>query len=47
MDCLEKPVKTTCGFVNIARKAKITRRKVFFQPKLEVFPHSEQIWTAL
>jgi len=29
-DCLEKPVKTTCDFVNIARKAKIARQKVFF-----------------
>jgi len=27
---LSKHVKTTCGFVNIARKAEIARRKVFF-----------------
>jgi len=27
---LSKHVKTTCGFVNIARKAEIGRRKVFF-----------------
>jgi len=27
---LSKHVKTTCGFANIARKAKIARRKVFF-----------------
>jgi len=41
---LSKHVKTTCGFVNITRKAKIARRKVFFQPKLQVFPHSERFW---
>jgi len=45
---LLKHVKTTCGFVNIARKAKIARRKVlFFQLKLQAFPHSDRIWTAL
>jgi len=27
---LSKPVKTTCGFVNIARKAEIALRKFFF-----------------
>jgi len=40
---LSKRVKTPCGFVNIARKAEIARRKVFFQPKLQVFPHSDRI----
>jgi len=25
MECFEKPVKTTCGFVNIARKVEIAR----------------------
>jgi len=44
---LSKHVKTTCGFVNIAKNAEIARRKVFFQPKLQVFPHSDRIWTAL
>jgi len=46
-DCFDKPVKTSCGFVNIARNAEIAQRKVFFQPKLQVFPHSDRIWTAL
>jgi len=40
---MSKHVKTTCGFVNIARKAEIARRKVFFQPKLLVFSYSERI----
>jgi len=33
--------------LNIARKVEIARQSFFFQPKLQVFPHSEQIWTAL
>jgi len=44
---LLKHVKTICSFVNIAKKAEIARRKVFFQPKLQAFPHSERIWIAL
>jgi len=40
---LSKHVKTTCGFVNVARKVEIARRKVFFHPKLQVFPHSDRI----
>jgi len=44
---LSKHVKTSCGFVNMDRKPEIARWKVFFQPKLQVFPHSERIWTAL
>jgi len=44
---LSKHFKTTCGFANTVRKAEIARRKVFFQHKLQVFPHSERIWTAL
>ena len=41
---LSKHVKTTCGFANIAKKAEIARRKLFFfQPKLQIFPHSERI----
>jgi len=47
MDYLYKFVKTTCGFVNIAKKAEIARRKVVFQPKQQVLPHSDRIWTAL
>jgi len=30
MDCFDRPVKTSCGFVNMARKAEITLRKFFF-----------------
>jgi len=43
---LSKHCKTYCGFVNMARKAEITRWKIFFQSKLQAFQHSERIWTA-
>jgi len=47
MDCFDRPVKTSYGFVNMARKAEIARWKLFFKSKLQVFPDSERIWTAL
>ena len=34
MDCFDRPVKTSCGFVNMARKAEISQWKLFFQSKL-------------
>jgi len=34
---LSKHVKTTCGFVNIAKKAEIARRKVFFSLNYKSF----------
>jgi len=30
MDCFDRPVKTSCGFVHMARKTEITRWKLFF-----------------
>jgi len=30
MDCFDRPVKISCGFVNMARKAEIARWKLFF-----------------
>jgi len=46
MDCFDRPVKTSCCFVNMARKAEIAWWKLFFQSKLQVFPDSKRIWTA-
>jgi len=48
---LSKHVKATCGFVNIARKAEIARRKVFFSLNCKSFPiqtglNSSLAWSA-
>ena len=41
MECFDKPVKhvkTSCGFVNMARKAEIARRKFFVSLNYKSFP---------
>jgi len=50
-DCLEKPVKTcqnNLWFCKHSQKGRNrTAKSSLFQPELQVFPHSERIWTTL
>jgi len=42
IQCFDIPVKTSCGYVNMAKKAENARWN-FFQSKLQVFPHLERV----
>jgi len=41
MDCFDRPVKTSCGFVNMSRKARNRMVNFFFQSILQVFPRAD------